>query len=133
MAIVARNAAANGRTAGVRLAIDEFGGGTTSLRTLQRLPLNQIKLDRALIEALDRPNGTGSSDLVGMAVSLAGSLGAEVVAVGVERHTQLAQVQALQCAYVQGYLAGQALSADDIEAILRAGQPTLPGLDPLTG
>ena len=118
--------------AGVRLAIDDFGGGTTSLRTLQRLRLNQIKLDRALIEALDRPNGTGSADLVGMAVSLAGSLGAEVVAVGVERHTQLAQVQALQCAYVQGYLAGHALSADDVEAILRTGQPTLPGLDPLT-
>ena len=118
--------------AGVRLAIDDFGGGTTSLRTLQRLPLNQIKLDRALIEAIDRPNGTGSADLVGMAVSLAGSLGAEVVAVGVERRTQLAQVQALQCAYVQGYLAGHALSADDIEAILRGGQPTLPGLDPLT-
>ena len=117
--------------AGVRLAIDDFGGGTTSLRTLQRLPLTQIKLDRVLIEALDRPNGTGSADLVGMAVSLAGSLGAEVVAVGVERRTQLAQVQALQCAYVQGYLAGHALSADDIEAILRAGQPTLPGLDPL--
>lgn len=118
--------------AGVRLAIDDFGGGTTSLRTLQRLPLTQIKLDRALIEALDRPNGTGSADLVGMAVSLAGSLGAEVVAVGVERHTQLAQVQALQCAFVQGYLAGHALSADDIEAILVAGQPALPGLDPLT-
>ncbi len=117
--------------AGVRLAIDDFGGGTTSLRTLQRLPLTQIKLDRALIETLDRPNGTGSADLVGMAVSLAGSLGAEVVAVGVERRTQLAQVQALQCAYVQGYLAGHALSADDIEAILRTGQPTLPGLDPL--
>ena len=115
--------------AGVRLAIDDFGGGTTSLRTLQRLPLTQIKLDRALIEAIDRPNGAGSADLVGMAVSLAGSLGAEVVAVGVERGTQLAQVQALQCAYVQGYLAGRALSADDIEAILRAGQPTLPGLD----
>ncbi len=118
--------------AGVRLAIDDFGGGTTSLRTLQRLPLSQIKLDRALIEAIDRPNGTGSADLVGMAVSLVGSLGAEVVAVGVERRTQLTQVQALQCAYVQGYLAGQALSADDIEAILRAGQPTLPGIDPLT-
>ncbi len=117
--------------AGVRLAVDDFGAGSTSLRTLQRLPLQQIKLDRTLIDAIDRPNGTGSADLVGMAVSLAGSLGAEVVAVGVERRTQLAQVQALQCAYVQGYLAGHALSSDDIEAILRAGPPTLPGLDPL--
>ncbi len=128
----AEEALATLNRAGVRLAIDDFGGGTTSLRTLQRLPLTQIKLDRALIEALDRPNGTGSADLVGMAVSLAGSLGAQVVAVGVERHTQLAQVQALQCAFVQGYLAGHALSADDIEAILRTGQPALPGLDPLT-
>lgn len=114
--------------AGVRLAIDDFGGGTTSLRTLQRLPLHQIKLDRALVEALDRTDGMDSSDLVGMAVSLAGSLGADVVAVGVERQTQLAQVQALQCAYVQGYLAGHALSADEVETVLQAGHPTLPGL-----
>ena len=114
--------------AGVRLAIDDFGGGTTSLRTLQRLPLHQIKLDRALVEALDRTDGMDSADLVGMAVSLAGSLGADVVAVGVERQTQLAQVQALQCAYVQGYLAGHALSAEEVENVLQAGQPTLPGL-----
>ncbi len=114
--------------AGVRLAIDDFGGGTTSLSTLQRLPLHQIKLDRALVEALDRTDGMDSADLVGMAVSLAGSLGADVVAVGVERQTQLAQVQALQCAYVQGYLAGHALSAEEVETVLQAGQPTLPGL-----
>ena len=118
--------------AGVRLAIDDFGGGATSLRTLQRLPLQQIKLNRTLIAAIDRPNGSGSVDLVTMAVSLAGSLGAEVVAVGVERQTQLTQVQALQCAYVQGYLAGHALSSDEVEAILRAGQPPLPGVDALS-
>lgn len=115
--------------AGMRLAIDDFGTGSTSLRTLQRLPLHQLKIDRALIETVDKPNGTGSSDLVGMAVSLAGSLGAEVVAVGVERSTQLARVQALQCAYVQGFLAGHALSADEVEAMLRAAHPMLPGLD----
>ena len=117
---------------GVRLAIDDFGGGTTSLRTLQRLPLSQLKIDRQLIATVDRPNGTGSSDLVSMAVSLAGSLGADVVAVGVERATQLARVQALQCAFVQGYLAGHALSAAEVERVFAAAQPALPGLDPLS-
>ena len=117
---------------GVRLAIDDFGGGTTSLRTLQRLPLSQLKIDRQLIAMVDRPNGTGSSDLVSMAVSLAGSLGADVVAVGVERATQLARVQALRCAFVQGYLAGHALSADEVERVFAAAQPSLPGLDPLS-
>lgn len=117
---------------GVRLAIDDFGGGTTSLRILQRLQLNQLKIDRSLIATVDQPNGSGSSDVVGMAVSLAGSMGADVVAVGVERTTQLACVQALHCAFVQGYLAGHALSAEGVERVFAAAHATMPGFEPVS-
>ncbi len=113
--------------AGVGFAVDDFGTGTSSLRTLRRLPVSQIKIDRSLIDEVDR---SGSSDeaLVQLAIKLAGSLGAEVVAVGVERATQLERLRALHCAYFQGFLAGEARTADEISTLLEVGQLQLPGV-----
>jgi EAL domain-containing protein (putative c-di-GMP-specific phosphodiesterase class I) len=65
---------------------------------------------------------------VQLAIKLAGSLGAEVVAVGVERSAQLDRLRALQCAFFQGFLAGEARTADEITALLSTGQLGLPGL-----
>jgi EAL domain-containing protein (putative c-di-GMP-specific phosphodiesterase class I) len=113
--------------AGVRLAVDDFGVGAASLRTLRRLPISQIKIDRSLIDDVDRIGG-GDDELVQLAIKLAGSLGAEVVAVGVERSAQLDRLRALQCAFFQGFLAGEARTADEITALLSTGQLGLPGL-----
>jgi diguanylate cyclase (GGDEF)-like protein/PAS domain S-box-containing protein len=113
--------------AGIRLAVDDFGVGAASLRTLRRLPISQIKIDRSLIDDVDRIGG-GDDELVQLAIKLAGSLGAEVVAVGVERSAQLDRLRALQCAFFQGFLAGEARTADEITALLSTGQLGLPGL-----
>jgi diguanylate cyclase (GGDEF)-like protein/PAS domain S-box-containing protein len=113
--------------AGVGFAVDDFGTGSSSLRTLRRLPLSQIKIDRSLIDEVDRI-GSNDEELVRLAIKLAGSLGAGVVAVGVERASQLERLRALQCAFFQGFLAGEARTADEITTILEHGQPQLPGL-----
>jgi diguanylate cyclase (GGDEF)-like protein/PAS domain S-box-containing protein len=113
--------------AGVRLAVDDFGIGAASLRTLRRLPVSQIKIDRSLIDDVDRIGG-GDDALVQLAIKLAGSLGADVVAVGVERTAQLERLRALQCAFFQGFLAGEARTAEEITQLLAKGQLTLPGI-----
>jgi diguanylate cyclase (GGDEF)-like protein/PAS domain S-box-containing protein len=112
---------------GVRLAVDDFGLGATSLRTLRRLPVSQIKIDRSLIDDVDRIGG-GDEALVQLAIKLAGSLGADVVAIGVERTGQLERLRALQCAFFQGFLAGEARTADEITQLLAQGQLSLPGM-----
>lgn len=113
--------------AGVKIAIDDFGIGATTLRSLRRLPLSQIKIDRSLMSDVDRP-GSSDSQLVQLAVRLAGSLGADAVAVGVERTSQLEQLRALQCAYYQGFLAGEARTAEEISQLLAQAQLPLPGV-----
>lgn len=113
--------------AGVRIAIDSFGTGSSSLQSLRQLPLSQIKLTRSLVDEVDQV-GSSEEELVQLAIKLAGSLGAEVVAVGVERAAQLDRLRALECAYFQGYLAGDAKTAEQITAILQSGQQFLPGM-----
>jgi EAL domain-containing protein (putative c-di-GMP-specific phosphodiesterase class I) len=72
--------------------------------------------------------GSTDDELVQLAIKLAGSLGADVVAVGVERAAQLERLRALECAFFQGFLAGEAKTADEITAMLSQGQLPLPGL-----
>ncbi len=112
---------------GVRIAIDSFGTGSSSLQSLRQLPLSQIKLTRSLVDEVDQV-GSSEEELIQLAIKLAGSLGAEVVAVGVERAAQLDRLRALECAYFQGYLAGDAKTAEQITAILQNGQQFLPGV-----
>ena len=112
--------------AGVKLAVDDFGTGTSTLRTLRRLPLSQIKLDRSLVDIVDRAGADVDTDLVPLAIKLAASLGADVVAVGVERPAQLERLRALECLYFQGFLAGGARTAEQITNLLESGQQILP-------
>ena len=113
--------------AGVHLGLDQFGLGGSSLRTLRKLPLTQIKLDRSIIAGLSEPDGE-STELVSLAVKLAGSLGATIVAVGVERRDQLEQIRALQCDSFQGFLTGPVLTPEELADLLASGPPTLNGV-----
>jgi diguanylate cyclase (GGDEF)-like protein len=120
--------------AGVKLAVDEFGLGGSSLRTLRKLPLTQIKLDRRIVDGIMEPEGEGA-ELVPLAVKLAASLGSRVVAVGVERREQLDRLNALHVDSYQGALSGSPLTADEIEHLLVGGVvpaatlPTMPEAD----
>lgn len=103
---------------GVRLAMDDFGAGYSSLSCLQEYPFDVLKLDRALIEQVNR--GRGYAALLHAVVTLAENLGLEVVAEGIERPDQLALLQGLGCTYGQGFLIDRPLDAVALEARWRA-------------
>ncbi|WP_102127460.1 putative bifunctional diguanylate cyclase/phosphodiesterase [Deinococcus planocerae] len=110
------------RRLGVRVALDDFGQGHSSLGHLAHLPLDVLKVDRALIQDLGR---AAQADRVTQAVvALGRGLGLEVVAEGVETPAQLAAAAALGCERTQGFLLGRPLPAAEIEPHLRleAGQ-----------
>ena len=103
---------------GVHLSIDDFGTGYASLAYLQRLPVDQVKLDREFV----RDVAAGDDmRVMGAVVALAHDLGIEVAAEGVETEEELAAVRALGCDVMQGFLLGRPVPAEAMEAAL--GQP----------
>jgi EAL domain-containing protein (putative c-di-GMP-specific phosphodiesterase class I) len=85
---------------GVRLVIDDFGKGYSSLSYLRRLPVDEIKIDRSFIIGM----ADGEDDtLVRCMIDLAHNLGLNVIAEGVETEMVLQQLGALNCDAVQGY------------------------------
>jgi EAL domain-containing protein (putative c-di-GMP-specific phosphodiesterase class I) len=85
---------------GVRLVIDDFGKGYSSLSYLRRLPVDEIKIDRSFIIGLSE----GEDDtLVRCMIELAHNLGLTVIAEGVETNEVLQQLGALNCDAAQGY------------------------------
>ncbi|MFL0810939.1 MAG: EAL domain-containing protein [Agarilytica sp.] len=85
---------------GFTLSLDDFGTGYSSLNHLHKLPIDYLKLDRSLIEASDSPTGR---EIMEMIVTLAGKIGLEVVAEGVETRKQIEFLQSLNCDHAQGF------------------------------
>jgi len=105
---------------GVRVYMDDFGTGYSSLSYLRRFPVDGIKVDRFFVSRMDEPENL---ELVRTVVSLARNLSLEVVAEGVENHQQLAQLQAMGCSFVQGFLLSQPLTAQDAVRLLADQHP----------
>lgn len=101
---------------GVRLALDDFGSGYSSLRSMQRLPLDAIKIDRSLVADLGRDQRTWG--ILQAVVTLGHTLGLAVVAEGVESVAQLAPLRALGCDFAQGYHFGRPMDAASATALL---------------
>jgi EAL domain-containing protein (putative c-di-GMP-specific phosphodiesterase class I) len=87
---------------GVRLSLDDFGTGYSSLTYLQRLPLDELKIDRSFVTALEDQHGDRT--LLRMMVHLGRSLGLTVVAEGVDSVAKLTAATQLGCHAAQGYL-----------------------------
>jgi diguanylate cyclase (GGDEF)-like protein len=102
---------------GVRLALDGFGTGYSSITHLQQLPIDIIKIDRVFTAKL-APNNP-SAALVKAVVGLAHSLGKVVVAEGVETADQLDQLVQLGCESSQGFYFGPPASVDVLERQLQ--------------
>ncbi|MGH2745175.1 MAG: putative bifunctional diguanylate cyclase/phosphodiesterase, partial [Thermoleophilaceae bacterium] len=98
------------RSRGVRIALDDFGKGATSLAHFRGLPLDVVKLDRAFVSGLRE--GEVSRAIVAALVSLAEGLGLTVVAEGVEREDQAADLRELGCGLVQGFWFGRPAAPD---------------------
>jgi EAL domain-containing protein (putative c-di-GMP-specific phosphodiesterase class I) len=93
------------KTVGVRIAMDDFGAGYSSLSYLQSFPFDTIKIDRAFISNVDcNPQ---SAAIVRAVIGLARGLSVPVVAEGVETRDQLAFLAREACDEVQGYLVGR--------------------------
>jgi EAL domain-containing protein (putative c-di-GMP-specific phosphodiesterase class I) len=94
---------------GVRLAIDDFGSGYSSLGYLRRLPVDVLKIDRGFIQALG--NDPDDALIVSAVSDLAHNLGMVVVAEGIEDASLVEKVRALGCDLGQGYFFAKPLPA----------------------
>ncbi len=100
------------REMGFHIAIDDFGTGYSSLSYLSQLPVNALKIDRSfIVEMTERPN---SMAIVSSIITLAHSLGLEVVAEGVELEEQAKMLRLLRCELLQGNLYSRPLPAEEV-------------------
>jgi predicted signal transduction protein with EAL and GGDEF domain/CheY-like chemotaxis protein len=97
---------------GVRVAIDDFGTGYSSLGYLNRLPLDEVKIDRSFISRLLRDPQT--SAIVRAAIDLSHALGLDAVAEGVEDAATMERLTLLGCDRVQGYFIARPMPADAV-------------------
>jgi EAL domain-containing protein (putative c-di-GMP-specific phosphodiesterase class I) len=104
---------------GIRIALDDFGAGYTSLGYLRHLPVNKVKIDRSFIAAVDRD--PDSREIVRAIIELARTLRMEVVAEGAETLSQVEFLQGIECEYAQGYFFSRPTDPADLEPMLAAG------------
>lgn len=122
-----RNQLVGLRALGVRLWIDDFGAGFSSLSQLKQLDVDGLKIDRALVAPLSHANDAEA--LCRAIIWMAAALNLDVVAEGVERPEQLAVLKNINCDEVQGYLLGEPLPAQALTFMLQ--QPPAERLSPL--
>jgi predicted signal transduction protein with EAL and GGDEF domain len=100
---------------GIRIALDDFGAGFCNFRYLKLLPLDYLKLDRSMVEGIT----SDPRDLAVLRgiVAMATALNLEVIAEGIETEAQRAAIRAEGCAFYQGFIAAQPMSAADFQAL----------------
>jgi diguanylate cyclase (GGDEF)-like protein len=102
---------------GVQVAIDDFGTGYSAFAYLQRLPIDEIKIDRSFVMGMDSDRRKGQ--IVRSTIQLARNMGIRVVAEGVESESVQRQLARQGCDLIQGYLVSRAVSADMLGGLLR--------------
>ncbi len=98
---------------GVRLSLDHFGTGYTSIGHLKQFPVNTLKIDNTFIKGV--PENPNDCAITNAMIALAHNLGFEIVAEGVETAEQVQFLSDHQCDIVQGYFLGHPMPADKIE------------------
>lgn len=115
---------------GVKISIDDFGSGHSSLGYLKRFPVSKLKIDTSFVR--DISTNPDDRRLVGAVITLAHSLNLKVVAEGVETEEQLDYLRSAGCDQIQGNVFSQPLSVEQMTRLLIEGRsmnvsPELPG------
>lgn len=122
----AARALAELRAMGTRIAVDDFGTGRSSLGYLRRFPIDILKLDKTFVDPLSDADAADAA-LVGAIIGLAGDLGLEVVAEGIEHERQLRRLVDLGCANGQGFLLSRPLDQARAQDLLVESPERPPG------
>ena len=112
---------------GIQLAIDDFGTGYSSLGHLKRFPIDAIKLDRSFVADVTGQPGPADIAVLRAVVAMAGDLDLRCIVEGVETVAQRRVLEYLQCHFVQGFLYGRAMAADEFADRLDAPVPATAG------
>ena len=117
---------------GVRLSLDDFGTGFSSLCRLRQFPFHSLKIDRSFVSRMVEDSET--REIVRIILMLAHNLGMKVVAEGIEQPEQMGMLLEFGCELGQGYLFSRPVESGQIESLLRhQGKPVPPnaGIRPL--
>ena len=104
------------RAMGVKFAMDDFGTGYSSLSYLNRIPANLLKIDKSFIDKINV--NESSKQYVAAIISMGHIMGLDVISEGVEEDAQLDALRSIGRDYVQGYIWGRPMSADDAEKLV---------------
>ncbi|MEQ1619276.1 MAG: EAL domain-containing protein, partial [Terricaulis sp.] len=107
------------RAAGIRVSVDDYGSGLSSLAYLKQIEADELKLDKSLIG--DLTTNVRDRLILKSTIDLAHGLGMSVVAEGVEDETTLAALSALGCDTVQGYMIARPGALADFARLCRSG------------
>jgi diguanylate cyclase len=107
------------RRLGVKIALDDFGAGNSNLNHLLRMPIDILKLDRALVEGGNHPDRAEA--ITAGATQIARRLDIPIVAEGIEQVDQAARLAGLGCLYGQGYLYSEPVSSLALRTVRGVG------------
>lgn len=96
---------------GVKLALDDFGTGYTALAQLLKLPFDLLKIDKSLIDNIERSEL--SRDFVSLVIYMGHVMNSEVISEGVESESQLELLKNQECDFIQGYVWSRPISFED--------------------
>jgi diguanylate cyclase (GGDEF)-like protein len=104
------------RDLGISIVLDDFGTGYSSLSHLWKFPFSKMKIDRAFITALESESRVRG--MIASIMDLSRNLNLKVTAEGIENETQAQIMRQMECTYLQGYLCGKPVQAEDVAAII---------------
>ena len=102
---------------GIQIAIDDFGTGYSSLSYLNRFPADLLKIDKSFIDKMNTSDS--SRQYVAAIISIGHVMGFDVISEGVEDTEQLETLKSIGCDYIQGFIWGRPLSADEAGMLVR--------------